>query len=329
MKIGCCLAWFESGVSARFKTIVGNLLPRLQNKLRLTVVKSAPKICELLRVDAHRASSLRTPLARRAISLLTPIYTHIMSQPAFVHLRLHSEYSISDGMVRLDEAVASAQNDGMPALALTDLSNFSGLVKFYKSALGKGIKPVAGCYVFITNEADRDRPYRLLLLCQSVEGYLRLCRLLSRAYLTNQYRERPELRREWFREEGTGGLICLSGAHLGDVGCALMSGNAAFARQFAREWAELFDNRYYLEVQRAGFVDEESYIHLATLLAAELDLPVVATHPVQFSSIEDFKAHEARVCIAEGYVLNDKRREKAFTPQQYFKTQAEMLELFR
>ncbi|HEX7454684.1 MAG TPA: DNA polymerase III subunit alpha [Gallionella sp.] len=251
-----------------------------------------------------------------------------MSQPAFVHLRLHSEYSISDGMVRLDEAVASAQNDGMPALALTDLSNFSGLVKFYKSARGKGIKPVAGCDVFITNEADRDRPYRLLLLCQSVEGYLRLCRLLSRAYLTNQYRERPELRREWFREEGTGGLICLSGAHLGDVGCALMSGNVTLARQFAREWAELFDNRYYLEVQRAGFVDEESYIHLATLLAAELDLPVVATHPVQFSSIEDFKAHEARVCIAEGYVLNDRRREKAFTPQQYFKTQAEMLELF-
>lgn len=251
-----------------------------------------------------------------------------MSQPAFVHLRLHSEYSITDGMARIDEAVAAAKSDGMPALALTDLSNFSGLVKFYKAARGKGIKPVAGVDVFITNEADRDKPYRLLLLCQSVEGYLRLCRLLSRAYLTNQYRDRAELRREWFREEGTEGLIALSGAHLGDVGCALMSGNVTQARQFANEWSGLFESRYYIEVQRTGYADEESYVHTATLLASELDLPVVATHPVQFLSIDDFKAHEARVCIAEGYVLNDRRREKAFTPQQYFKTQAEMTELF-
>jgi DNA polymerase III alpha subunit (gram-positive type) len=147
------------------------------------------------------------------------IHNHsVMLSPAFVHLRLHSEYSITDGMLRIDEAVAAAKSDGMPALALTDLSNFSGLVKFYKAARGKGIKPVAGVDVFITNDADRDRPYRLLLLCQSVEGYHRLCRLLSRAYLSNQYRERPELRREWFREEGTEGLIALSGAHLGDVG---------------------------------------------------------------------------------------------------------------
>ncbi|MCX7193359.1 MAG: DNA polymerase III subunit alpha [Proteobacteria bacterium] len=251
-----------------------------------------------------------------------------MPLPAFVHLRLHSEYSITDGMARIDEAVEAARNDGMPALALTDLSNFSGLVKFYKKARSKGIKPVAGVDVFITNDADRDRPYRLLLLCQSQDGYLRLCRLLSRAYLTNQYGDHAELRREWFCEEGTAGLIALSGAHLGDVGCALLSGNAALARQFAKEWAALFDDRYYIEVQRAGFADEESYIHTATLLASELDLPVVATHPVQFLTTSDFKAHEARVCIAEGYVLNDRRRQTAFTPQQYFKTQAEMGELF-
>ncbi|MEI7457051.1 MAG: DNA polymerase III subunit alpha [Nitrosomonadales bacterium] len=251
-----------------------------------------------------------------------------MSSPAFVHLRLHSEYSITDGMARIDEAVDAAIADGMPALALTDLSNFSGLVKFYKKTRGKGLKPVAGVDVFITNEADRDRPYRLLLLCQSTEGYLRLCRLLSRAYLSNQYRERAELRREWFKEEGTAGLIALSGAHLGDVGCALMSGNVAEARRYAKSWAELFEDRYYIEVQRAGFADEAAYVDAATSLAAELDLPVVATHPVQFLTSADFKAHEARVCIAEGYVLNDKRREKAFTAQQYFKTQAEMSELF-
>ncbi|HXU93359.1 MAG TPA: DNA polymerase III subunit alpha [Gallionella sp.] len=250
-----------------------------------------------------------------------------MPQPSFVHLRLHSEYSISDGMLRVDGAVAAAKGDSMPALALTDLNNVFGLIKFYKSARGSGVKPVLGCDVFVTNDADRDRPHRLLLLCQSREGYLLLCDLLSRAYLKNQYRGRAEVRREWFHE-GTGGLIALSGAHLGDVGSSLLTGNAAQARQYAQEWAALFANRYYIEVQRCGFADEELHIHGATRLAAELALPVVATHPVQFLKAEDFKAHEARVCIAEGYVLNDKRRAKAFTEQQYFKTQAEMAELF-
>jgi DNA polymerase-3 subunit alpha len=250
-----------------------------------------------------------------------------MPQPSFVHLRLHSEYSISDGMVRVDEAVSAAQRDAMPALALTDLNNFFGLIKFYKAARGAGLKPIVGCDVFISNDADQDRPHRLLLLCQSSAGYLLLCRLLSRAYLENQHRGRAELRREWFHYD-TGGLIALSGAHLGDVGSALSSGNAAQAKQFAREWAALFNNRYYIEVQRAGSADEENYLHAATQLSAELGLPVVATHPVQFLGADDFKAHEARVCIAEGYVLNDKRRARAFTPQQYFKTQAEMAELF-
>ncbi|MCK9200756.1 MAG: DNA polymerase III subunit alpha [Gallionella sp.] len=250
-----------------------------------------------------------------------------MSQPSFVHLRLHSEYSISDGMLRVDGAVSAAKKDGMPALALTDLDNVFGLIKFYKSARGSGIKPVVGCDVFVTNDADRDRPYRLLLLCQSREGYLLLCDLLSRAYLTNQYRGRAEVRREWLHE-GTTGLIALSGAHLGDVGSSLLTGNATQARQFAQEWAALFANRYYIEVQRCGFPDEELHIHAAIRLAAELALPVVATHPVQFLEAADFKAHEARVCIAEGYVLNDKRRVKEFTDQQYFKTQAEMAELF-
>lgn len=251
-----------------------------------------------------------------------------MSQPAFIHLRLHSEYSISDGMVRVDEAIAAAHGNAMPALAITDLNNFFGLVKFYQAARNKGIKPIVGCDVFITNEADRERPHRLLLLCQSSDGYLLLCRLISRAYLENQHRGRAELRREWFHQLGTDGLIALSGAHLGNVGSALLSGNAVLAKQLAHEWAALFNNRYYLEVQRAGFADEELYIQAATQLAIDLGLPLVATHPVQFLATADFKAHEARVCIAEGYVLNDKRRVKVFTPQQYFKTQAEMSELF-
>ncbi len=250
-----------------------------------------------------------------------------MTQPAFVHLRLHSEYSIADGIVRVDDAVAFARKDGQPALALTDLSNVFGLVKFYRAARDSGIKPIAGCDVFITNPTERDRPHRLLLLCQSHAGYLKLCDLLTRAYRENQYHGHPEIRGEWLRGESEG-LIALSGAGLGDVGMALLNGNHAQAAQYAREWAGVFPGRYYLEVQRCGHAREEALVRETVRLAGELDLPVVATHPVQFLSIDDFKAHEARVCIAEGYVLNDKRRAKAFTAQQYFKSQADMVELF-
>jgi DNA polymerase-3 subunit alpha len=248
-------------------------------------------------------------------------------QPSFVHLRLHSEYSIADGIVRIGEAVGAAKADSMPALALTDLSNVFGLVKFYKETRGAGIKPIVGCDVFVTNDAVRDQPYRLLLLCQSHAGYLRLCELLTRAYLENQYRGRPEVRKQWL-QEGTDGLIALSGAHLGEIGATLMNGNAASAKVVAQQYAGLFPNRFYLEVQRYGAPREEAHLRDTVKLATELALPVVATHPVQFLAIDDFKAHEARVCIAEGYVLNDKRRVRQFTAQQYFKTQAEMAALF-
>jgi DNA polymerase III subunit alpha len=248
-------------------------------------------------------------------------------QPSFVHLRLHSEYSIADGIARIGEAVAAAKTDAMPALALTDLSNVFGLVKFYKEARGAGIKPIVGCDVFVTNDTVRDQPFRLLLLCQSHAGYLRLCDLLTRAYLENQYRGRPEIRKQWLYE-GTEGLIALSGAHLGEIGVTLLNGNADSAKVIAQEYAGLFPGRFYLEVQRFGTAREEQHLRDTVKLAAELALPVVATHPVQFLTIDDFKAHEARVCIAEGYVLNDKRRQRQFTAQQYFKTQAEMATLF-
>ena len=250
-----------------------------------------------------------------------------MPQPSFIHLRVHSEYSIADGIVRIPEAVSAAKRDSMPALALTDLNNVFGLIKFYQEARKNGIKPIIGCDVFISNPSERDQPFRLLLLCQSNAGYLQLCDLLTRAYRENQYRGRPELNREWLRE-GTEGLIALSGAHFGEVGTTLLNGNKSAARQLAQEYAGLFPGRYYLEVQRNGFPREEAHLRDTLKLAAELGLPVVATHPVQFLSIDDFKAHEARVCIAEGYVLNDKRRVRNFTAQQYFKTQAEMSALF-
>ncbi|KXK44805.1 DNA polymerase III subunit alpha [Nitrosomonas europaea] len=250
--------------------------------------------------------------------------------PVFIHLRLHSEYSVVDGIVRVEEAVAKARDVGMPALALTDLSNLFGLVKFYQCAFKAGIKPIAGCDVWVTNENDADRPFRLLLLCQSFSGYLLLSRLLSRAYRENMCRGRAELKKSWFREEdaGTEGLIALSGGGQGEVEQLLLADPPA-AVTAAQQWADLFPGRFYLEIQRCGRPNEETSGYALLDLASSLKLPVVATHPVQFMRPEDFRAHEARVCIAQGYVLGDRRRPKEFTGQQYFKTPAEMGELFR
>ena len=258
-----------------------------------------------------------------------------MSDPSFIHLRLHSEFSIVDGMVRLDVGknhscppVERAVEDGMPALALTDLSNLFGMVKFYKAARGKGIKPIIGCDVWVSNESNRDQPHRLLLLCRNRQGYLRLCDLLTRAYRSNQHRGRAEVRREWFADGGGDGLIALSGAHLGDVGQALLQAKRAQAQELAAEWQRLFPGAFYLELQRTGLPQADAHVRLALSLASELQLPVVATHPIEFLAPDDYKAHEARVCISEGYMLADKRRPRVFTEQQYFKTQAEMAELF-
>ncbi len=249
-------------------------------------------------------------------------------QPKFVHLRLHSEYSIVDGIVRIDGAVAAAAADGMPALALTDLSNLFGMVKFYQAARGRGLKPLIGCDVWITNETDRDKPHRALFLCASRAGYLRLCDWLTHAYRANQHRGRAEIRKQWLRESGTDGLIALSGAHLGDIGHALLADNAEQAKKHSQFWAELFPQRFYIELQRPGQPNAEHYVKRAVRLASALKLPVVATHPVQFLKREDFVAHEARVCIAEGYVLSDQRRPRHFTEEQTLKSQAEMAELF-
>ena len=265
-----------------------------------------------------------------------PPQTQAVLQP-FVHLRMHSEYSVVDGIVRIDDAVEAAVTDGMPALALTDLSNVFGMVKFYRAARARGVKPVIGCDLWVSNDTDRDHPYRLLLLTQNHDGYLRLCELLTRAYRENQYRGRAELRREGFTQTGTAGLIALSGAHAGDVGQALLAERDDVARQLALDWAQCFDGRYYLEVQRPGaramtqgtvVAPVEQHVERALVLASETGLPAVATHPVQFLSREDFRAHEARVCIAEGYVLSDQRRPRRFVDEQYFKTQAEMNALF-
>ncbi|CAH2770024.1 MAG: DNA polymerase III alpha subunit (EC [uncultured Caballeronia sp.] len=251
-----------------------------------------------------------------------------MSDPRFVHLRVHSEFSIADGIVRLDEVVKAAAKDGQGALALTDLGNAFGLVRFYKEARGKGVKPIAGCDVWITNPADHDKPARLLLLVKNQRGYLNLCELLSKAWLTNQYRGRAEVEYEWLESGLSEGLLALSGAQHGDIGMAFAAGNDQAAERHAERWAKLFPGVFYIELQRAGLPGGETYIQQAVALAAKLKLPVVATHPMQFTTPDDFTAHEARVCISEGDILANPRRQKRFTTEQYFRTQEEMCALF-
>ena len=220
----------------------------------------------------------------------------------FVHLRLHSEYSIVDGAVRIDDAITAAVNDQMGALALTDLGNVFGLVKFYQATRKEGIKPIVGSDVWISNPDDRDKPYRLQLLVKNHQGYLNLCELLTKASLTNQYKGRAEIDASWFKQHAEG-LIALSGARFGDVGVALLANQAEEAAQKAQVWAQYFPNSYYIEIQRAGHPQDEAHLHGAVHLANQLKLPVVATHSIQFMKASDFTAHEARVCIAEGEIL--------------------------
>ncbi|MDG1820278.1 MAG: DNA polymerase III subunit alpha, partial [Methylophilaceae bacterium] len=251
--------------------------------------------------------------------------------PTFVHLRCHSEYSIVDGIVRINDYVNAAKNDAMPALALTDLSNLFGAIKFYKAARKNGIKAVVGADVWLENAKKPQQPTRALLLVTNLAGYTLFCELLSKAYLENQTRGRPELKPEWF-QASTEGLILLSGIHDSDIGLDLTQNNLAFATKLAKRWAELFPNRFYLELQRVADVSQvarqEQLIKQILAIATALDLPVVATQPIQFIEQADFNAHEARTCIAEGYMLADRRRPKKFSNEQYFKTQAQMCALY-
>jgi DNA polymerase-3 subunit alpha len=240
---------------------------------------------------------------------------------------MHSEYSVSDGIVRIDDAVKRAAADHMPALALSDAGNLFGLVKFYGAARTAGVKPIIGADCWIGSEAERDKPARLLLLCTSRAGYRRLCELISRAWLENQHRARALIARGWL-EQSTEGLLALSGFLDGELAAPLLSDHGESAERSARRWGELFPGRYYIEIQRAGHANGEALLARSVALASRLRLPVVATHPVQFLEAGDFKAHEARVCIAQGYLLGDQRRPRLFTPEQYFKSQEEMARLF-
>ncbi len=246
---------------------------------------------------------------------------------SFVHLRVHTEYSVVDGTLRIDDAAAAARRDGQPALAITDLANVFGAVKFYKACRDLGIKPLIGADLWMQPEAGERQPSRLLVLVQDAQGYLNLCELLARAWTSNVQRAQAWVRWEWLDTLG-GGLIVLSGAEHGALGQALLAGDGARARAAAQRLASMFPGRCYVELQRAGLPGQEVVVQGSVALAAELGLPVVATHPVQFLEPDDFDAHEARVCVAEGETLANPKRVKRFAREQWFRPAADMQALF-
>ncbi len=250
---------------------------------------------------------------------------------AYVHLRTHTEYSVVDGTLRVDEMVDAAAADGQAALAVTDLSNLFGAVKFYGAARKAGVKPILGADVWLEPEGGEKQPSRLLLLAQDRTGYLNLCRLLSRAWTapasSGAPRSQATLAWSWLEEAGDG-LIALSGAACGAIGQALLARDGERARRAAERLAAIFPRRFYIELQRAGLPTDEAHVRAAVPLAAQLGLPVAATHPAQFLAPDDYDAHEARICVAEGETLVNPRRVKRFSREQYFKTQAQMEALF-
>ena len=246
----------------------------------------------------------------------------------FVHLRLHSEFSIVDSTCRIDDVVQAAADDHQPALALTDLSNLFGAIKFYKAARGKGVQPILGAEIFLEGlGADPLALSRIMVLVQSSQGYLNLSELLARAWTQNMVKTNAVVKLAWLQELSEG-LILLSGAQAGPVGQALVQGDTSRASEIALQLASVFTHRFYLELQRAGRPEDNAHVTAAVKLAARLNLPVVATHPVQFLAEDDYESHEARVCISEGEILGNQRRVRKFTRDQYFKSTAEMQTLF-
>ena len=245
----------------------------------------------------------------------------------FVHLRLHSEYSLVDGLVRLKPLAQKVAELKMPAVALTDFNNFFGLVKFYKACQSNGIKPILGSEVIIQDDVGETGGSQLVLLICNDIGYKNLTELISRAYQEGQKQSTPTVKLDWL-EGHSDGLIALSGGRLGEIGIALISGRKSDAENSLARLMRLFPQRFYLELQRTGRQDEEDYLHSVIDLSANFDCPVVATNDVRFLIRDEFEAHEARVCIHEGRTLDDPRRERRFSEDQYLRSAEEMFELF-
>ncbi len=245
----------------------------------------------------------------------------------FVHLRVRTEFSLVDSIIRIKGLVKRLQKLDMPACGITDLTNYFGLIKFYKAAQSAGIKPISGCDFLVRGEEEDAPTHLITLFAQNATGYKNIIQLISLAYQKGQYLGQAYVRREWVAQHSEG-IIAISGARAGDIGKALVADRIEQAETLARGWMQDFPNRFYIELQRTGRENEGVYIERAVRLADRLELPVVATNDVCFLDSEQFEVHEARVCIGEGRTLDDPRRERRYSEQQYLRSAEEMAELF-
>jgi len=248
-------------------------------------------------------------------------------QPKFIHLRVHSDYSMCDGLNKVKPIIAKASDLGMPALALTDQTNLCGLVKYYHAAHGAGIKPIIGCDFWVKSDELEDELSRIVVLTTSNVGYKNITELISQAYLRGHIQGKAVIDKAWLIDYAPG-LIILSGGREGDIGKALIKGNTELVDEMVAFYQQYFPDCFYLELIRTNRENEENYIHLAVELAERASLPVVATNEVMFISPERFEAHEIRVAIHDGFTLDDKRRPKKYSKEQYLRSEEEMCELF-
>ncbi|WP_263141437.1 DNA polymerase III subunit alpha [Pseudomonas sp. RIT-PI-AD] len=246
---------------------------------------------------------------------------------SFVHLRLHTEYSLVDGLVRVKPLVKAVAGAKMPAVAVTDQGNMCSLVKFYKNAMGAGVKPICGADLWLASRNEDGPLTRMTLLVMNAEGYRNLTELISRGFIEGQRNGEVIIERDWVKSAATG-LIALSGSKEGEIGHALLDGEMELAEALLAEWQAVFPERFYLEVQRTARVNDEEHLHAAVALADRTGVPLVATNDVRFIMQEDFEAHETRVCIGEGRALDDPRRPRTYSDQQYLKSPEEMQALF-
>ncbi len=251
-----------------------------------------------------------------------------LASSSFVHLRVHTEYSLVDGIVRVPELMAAVADAHMPAVALTDQSNLFAMVKFYRQAMLAGVKPVIGVDAWIREVGERAPPSRVVFLCQNLVGYRHLTQLVSRSYLEGQLRGPPMLERAWLNQESLGGLIVLSAGLGGDIGQAFARGREDEVNRALERWRKLCGDRFYLEVQRTGRAGEEAYNEAVLDLAQSRGVAALATNDVRFLARGEYEAHEARVCIHEGAQLADPSRVRKFSEDQYLKSPQEMAVLF-
>ncbi len=245
----------------------------------------------------------------------------------FVHLKVHTEFSLNNGLVRIKPLSGKLAQMAMPAVAITDQSNLCALVKFYKAVRGAGVKPIVGVDIWLDNPEEPERPSRLTLLAKNERGYRNMTELVSKGFTEGQHWGRAIIKQAWL-EQAADGLIALSAAKEGEIGRALLAGKVELAERLVQRWMSVFPDSFYLELQRTQRPNDEECVHLSVALAEKFHCPVVATNDVQFIAQEDYDAHEARVCIAEGDTLDDPKRERRYSDEQYLKTGEQMRALF-